>query len=168
MGRVVIEQLLYLLGEAFEDNREHSLLSNLESLKADEWRRMPAGGERSVLEIVRHVGHCKFVYDNHAFGDGTMRWDKPRTIPSIAGDAQPDAVIEWLRRGQSALTSSVAALADDHELLELRRANWGMEHQTRWLINVMIQHDLYHAGEINHIRALLQQDDAWPDYSGGG
>ena len=25
----------------------------------------------------------------------------------------------------------------------------------------MIQHDLYHAGEINHIRALRRQSDAW-------
>jgi hypothetical protein len=25
----------------------------------------------------------------------------------------------------------------------------------------MIQHDLYHAGEINHIRALRQRNDRW-------
>jgi len=26
----------------------------------------------------------------------------------------------------------------------------------------MIAHDFYHAGEINHIRALLQGTDRWP------
>ena len=25
-----------------------------------------------------------------------------------------------------------------------------------------IQHDIYHAGEINHIRALRQKTDKWP------
>jgi hypothetical protein len=25
----------------------------------------------------------------------------------------------------------------------------------------MIEHDLYHAGEINHIRALRQENDRW-------
>jgi hypothetical protein len=29
----------------------------------------------------------------------------------------------------------------------------------RWFIGVMIQHYAYHAGEINHIRALHQGDD---------
>ena len=32
---------------------------------------------------------------------------------------------------------------------------------TRFLIVNMIEHDVYHAGEINHTRALLQNDDAW-------
>ena len=30
----------------------------------------------------------------------------------------------------------------------------------RWFISVMIQHYCYHAGEINHIRALSQRNDA--------
>lgn len=164
MSRVAIEQFLYLLGEAFENSREHSLLANLTSVTADDWRRRPPGGERSILQIVRHVGESKFIYDSHAFGDRSMRWDTPGTVPTIEDGADAETAIEWLRRGHEALVSSVGALADDEELLKLRRANWGMEYQTRWLINVMIQHDLYHAGEINHLRALLQGDDRWPDY----
>jgi len=26
----------------------------------------------------------------------------------------------------------------------------------------LIAHDFYHAGEINHLRALIQQTDRWP------
>ena len=33
--------------------------------------------------------------------------------------------------------------------------------ESRWIIAVMIEHDLYHAGEINHIRALRQGNDGW-------
>ena len=48
---------------------------------------------------------------------------------------------------------------DDSGLLRLRKANWGALKETRWLVAVMIEHDLYHAGKINHIRCLHQQDD---------
>jgi hypothetical protein len=163
MGRAAIDQLLYLLAEAFEGSREHSLLANLKSCSRDDWRWRATGGERTILQIVRHVGECKFVYGNHAFGDQSMRWDTPGTIPTISEGADPGAWVEWLGWGHAALISSVGSLEDDEELLQLRPANWGMEYQTRWLINVMVQHDIYHAGEINHIRALKQGNDSWPD-----
>ncbi len=38
-------------------------------------------------------------------------------------------------------------------------APWGTEANTRWIVNNMIQHDTYHSGEINHIRALHQRND---------
>ena len=41
------------------------------------------------------------------------------------------------------------------------RANGGEDRETRWLIAAMISHDAYHAGEINHLRSLLGDDDRW-------
>ena len=41
------------------------------------------------------------------------------------------------------------------------RTNWGELKETRWIVAVMIQHDLYHAGEINHLRSLYGGDDRW-------
>jgi hypothetical protein len=37
--------------------------------------------------------------------------------------------------------------------------NWGELKVTRWIIAVTIEHDPYHAGEIDHLRALHQQND---------
>ena len=37
----------------------------------------------------------------------------------------------------------------------------GRDVKASWLINAMIQHDLYHGGEINHIRVLRQGNDRW-------
>ncbi len=162
MARACIEQLLYLMDEAFEGHGEHSLLANLRSVPDDDWLWLAPGGGRSILNLVQHVGECKYVYDNHAFGDGSMRWDRPGTVPTIDRDSPRAAVIDWLREGQRCLRDSVASLEDDNELPRPRRANWGQEYETRWLINVMIQHDLYHGGEINHIRALRQDNDRWP------
>ncbi|MGB2694787.1 MAG: DinB family protein [Dehalococcoidia bacterium] len=160
MTRSGVEQLLYLMDQAFDGSGEHSLLANLRSVTADDWSWAPTDGGRTILELTRHVGKCKFVYDNHAFGDRSMRWDLPETVPNFAPDAAKADVIDWLRKGQQGLRDHVAAL-DDDELLVPRRANWGQDHETRWLISVMIEHDLYHAGEINHLRAVRQGDDRW-------
>jgi hypothetical protein len=29
------------------------------------------------------------------------------------------------------------------------------------IISIMIEHDVYHAGEINHLRSLMQGTDYW-------
>jgi hypothetical protein len=162
MGRAAIEQLLYLMDEAFDaEGHEHSLLANIRSVKEEDWHWVPSGGGRPIFEIVYHVGICKYVYDNHAFGDRSMRWDRPASLPEIRREASIDEVVAWVREGQDLLRGSVAALESDDELLKLRWSNWGQKYETRWLISVMIEHDLYHAGEINHLRAMRQGDDRW-------
>jgi uncharacterized damage-inducible protein DinB len=162
MARAAIEQLLYLLAEAFEGHGEHALLANLRDLSDGDLSWVPPGGGRSTFDILEHIGECKYVYENHAFGDGSMRWDRPGTVPMMQPGVSKEELIAWLREGQRRLEASVAALADDGDLLAQRRANWGATYETRWLVNVMIQHDLYHAGEINHLRALRQGTDRWP------
>ena len=159
MAAAGVREYLYLLDEAFEGNDWHSLLGNLRFVQADDWRRVPPGGSRSIRDIVQHVGGCKLMYENHAFGDAGLRWDHPLVD---GGDALATVLsaTDWLREGQRRLRQSLTGL-DDSDLQTLRRTNWGELRETRWLIAVMIQHDLYHAGEINHIRSLLQQSDLW-------
>jgi uncharacterized damage-inducible protein DinB len=70
------------------------------------------------------------------------------------------SLMDWTERAQKQLRAHVASL-DDGELLAARRAHWGRECETRWLITVMIEHDIYHAGEINHLRSLHHRDDRW-------
>ncbi len=45
-------------------------------------------------------------------------------------------------------------------LVSTRPEVWGEWKETRWIIAVMIGHDPYHAGEINHIGSLHQQSDS--------
>lgn len=164
MSRVGIEQYLYLLDQAFESSttQEHGLLTNLASVSDDEWLWVPGGGQRSMAEIAEHVGECMFMYADHGFGDGSMSWHEfDARYQPLPGKEQ---MMAWLREGHTVFRGRVDALKDDSQLTELRKAPWGGEYETRWLIAAMIEHDLYHAGEINHIRALAQQNDAWPDY----
>ncbi len=55
----------------------------------------------------------------------------------------------------------IVRLARDDLGGDLRKAPWGEEYEARRIIELMIQHPIYHAGEINHIRALLQGKDDW-------
>ena len=160
MSRAGIEQLLYAMDAAFDGDpwQQQSLLKNLSSVRDEDWLWVPDGCVRSIFDIVEHLGN-KYTYDNHAFGDGSMRWDVPGSIPTIQKNTRRADVIAYLREGHRRWRANIEALADDEELMRPRKAPWGMETATRWLINVMIQHDLYHAGEINYLRTLRQRND---------
>jgi len=164
-GRAGFEQLLYLMDQAFEPDprgRAHSMLSNLADVRDEDWLRNPPGGGRNIASIAEHVGECKCMYANQAFDDAKMDWHdfdsrwKPELPPK-------SAMIDFLREGHAYLRAYVEKL-DDDEMTVLRKWHPGPMMETRWLISAMIEHDLYHAGEINHIRGVLQGTDAWPTY----
>jgi hypothetical protein len=158
VARAAVEALLYLLDDGFEGGRWHSLLGNLAGVAHEEWEWLPPGGARSLRAIVHHVGVCKLMYENHAFGDASLTWES--VDPPEATLADPTAALAWLRAAHARLRASIVALGDA-DLAVLRPANWGEQRPTRWLIATMIQHDLYHAGEINHLRSLRGGDDRW-------
>jgi hypothetical protein len=165
--RAAIEAMLYLMDEAFrgagieETNESQALLPNLATVDPSAWRAVPAGASRSIESIALHVGMCKVMYEDYAFGDGTLVWDEPAVQPWPEGAAPMGEAVRWLERVHDRLVSRVAALADDSELDRPRLANWGELRPTRWLISTLVTHDAYHAGEINHLRSFLGPDDRW-------
>ena len=167
MPRGGIDALLYLLDEAFrgvgieESNESQALLPNLASVPAEHWRALPDRAVRTIGDIATHIGACKVMYDDYAFGAGTLQFATPEVEPFADGGGSPDEIVAWLSEVHARLVGHVAALADDAELDAPRLANWGEQRPTRWLIAAMITHDAYHAGEINHIRSLLDGDDRW-------
>jgi hypothetical protein len=77
MTASAVSQLLYLLDEAFQGTEWHSLIGNLHPVSSEDWLWVPSGGQRSIRDIVQHVGGCKFMYHDHAFGDAQLTWDDP-------------------------------------------------------------------------------------------
>lgn len=162
MSRAAIEQLLYGLDRAFEGGsgaRWHGLTVNLAALEPELWSVAAPGCTRTVLDLVEHVGAAKLVYDSQAFGDGSVHWDQPGLVPVFRDSGGPGEIMEWLRSAQARVRDHVAALDDDEELLLPRMSPQGREQETRWVITTIIEHDLYHAGEINHLRLLHQGND---------
>ncbi|HEX9330498.1 MAG TPA: DinB family protein [Anaerolineales bacterium] len=162
-SRTAIETLAWLIEDAFEGDPDQSLLVNLRDLQDEDWIALPSGASRSIAEILEHVGWCKWMYEDYAFGKASMRGDQPPLIPADGARSRPHKeLLEWLTEGHQRWLASVRALSDDSELDQDRLTNWGDHLPTRIIIRIMIGHDFYHAGEINHIRALLQGTDRWP------
>lgn len=162
MSRAAVEALAYLLDEAFEGNEEHSLLGNLVNVTPEDWLARPAEGTRTIGEIVDHAGAAKYAYWDHMFSEGARSFDGWLTqSPSRRDRADIAGITRWLREGHARFRDAAAALQDE-DLAKPRNAHWRSAAETRWLISVLIQHDVYHAGEINHLRAQRQDDDRWP------
>ena len=162
-ARVAIDTLAWLIEEAFEGDPSHSLLANLNDLREEDWTAMPGESGRSIADILEHVGWSKWMYEDYAFGSATLRGDQPPLVPEEGARSRPRAeLLSWLTEGHQRWLASVRALPDDSELDRERLTNWGEQLPTRVIIRIMIAHDLYHAGEINHLRAILQSTDRWP------
>jgi hypothetical protein len=167
-GRGGIEALVYLLEESFRgpgietSNESQALLPNLATVGEQEWRALVPGAARCIEHIALHVGACMVMYDDYAFGSATLRFATPEVEPWSADGPAPRAdVLEWLATAHGRLVGHILALADDAELVAPRRTNWGEERETRWIVGALVTHNAYHAGEINHLRSLLQGDDRW-------
>jgi hypothetical protein len=115
---------------------------------------------RTVGEIALHVGSSKVMYTNYAFEDRTPIWES-REVEPWPPDHPPMAdTIAWLNDTHRRLMGHVRGLSDE-DLMQPRMANWGEEKETRWLLSTVLQHDVYHAGEINRIRSVLSGEDRW-------
>ena len=150
--------MLYMMDSAFDGKDWHSVLRNVDSVRDHEWDWLPQGGGRTIRSLLKELGECKQVYDSHAFGDGSVHWDKGTV--ALMPDAVSNAdVLDWLRAAHLRLRDHLAALPDDAALTEEVMSQWGRTVERRFLIRTVIEHDLYHSGEINHIRALAQGND---------
>lgn len=162
MSRAGVEALTYLLDLAFDGDEDHSLLANLGTVRAEDWAWKPDGGGRSIRQIAYHAGVAKFLYANHLFGDASMSYEGlMRAAPASRDAAEMALVLTWLREGHETMRAGMRVLGDD-DLPRLSRSHWGEMRSIRLLIAGIIEHDVYHAGEINHIRALRQGTDKWP------
>ena len=89
MGKSAIEQVVFMMDSAFEgdparpDQSWHAVLVNLSSVKAEDWDWIPPGGRRTIRRLLLELGTCKYVCDSHAFGDGSIHWDAPGSIPAV-------------------------------------------------------------------------------------
>lgn len=161
-----IDLLMYLMDEAFagqgieESNESQSLMTNLATVDEAMWRARLPGSVRTIESIALHIGGCKVMYADHAFGTRGLTWESPEVEPWPDGAAAMSEALDWLRRSHVALMAHVASLSDE-DLAKVRYANWGQLRETRWLLSMLLQHDLYHAGEINRMRALLAGEDRW-------
>lgn len=164
MSRVVVDQLLSMLDQSFERSPDagptdgwHSLMANLESVGDEDWEWLPADGKRTIGHLAIHCGFAMRMYADRGFGDATLEM-ADAVFTRTGGEPSKAAVLPWLREAHGILRDSLVA-SDDESLGHMRVTHWGERKTRRWFIVTMIEHNIYHAGEINHLRALAQKND---------
>ena len=156
-ARVVLEYLLWQLDQSFDGKPEHSLMANLSSVTGADLDKLPPGGGRTMRDLIAHCGSVKAMYVNHAFGDRTRTFWSAWDRDGLISDATFEQLMDWLTRTHGDLINQVHLLRTDAELGSLRPTHWGAQWETRAILDAINIHDVYHAGEINHLRALLHQ-----------
>jgi uncharacterized damage-inducible protein DinB len=154
MARQAIERLEALLRRSFDRENTQSLIGNLAKVRAEDWDWVPPNGERSIRRIFEHAAIAKHIYTKFLFTSERPAWSE------IAAQrpADVDGLVAWAREGHAAFMAGMSGLRDGD--LATMTTKWhGARDTIAEVIAVMIQHDCYHAGEINHIRALRQRDD---------
>lgn len=161
MSRPAVSQLESLLRRSFDGENTQSLLGNLANVRPDDWDWVPPGGLRSIRAIFEHAAVAKHIYVDYLFGGANRSWaDVEAECHARAGD-DTGALVAWAKEGHAAFMAGMASLRDDD--LPKTTTKWhGARDSIAEVIAVMIQHDCYHAGEINHLRAQRQGDDRWP------
>lgn len=115
----------------------------------------------SILGIVQHLACCKLMYASAAFRDGEVRWrDCAARLDQIASDWT--ASVEYLKESHAYWMAVLREVSSD-DLDRPGLTNWG-EQWPRWrIIYCVIEHDAYHAGQIEVLKSQLAPSSAPPD-----
>jgi uncharacterized damage-inducible protein DinB len=165
VGRTAIQTMLAMANQAYRSDPWSALRRNIESVTAEEWDVRPATWsvaefgtqpELSICDIALHTG-AKYMYVDRAFGQAKLEWADIGAPPT----RDMAAVLAWLDEAHRLLTEGLAALQDDADLAEQRQSPRRAPMRRSELISIIINHDLYHAGEINRQRALIRGAEGW-------
>ena len=127
MPRNEVDILAELLDSAFQraipddwSDGWHSLLSNLCSVRDEDWNWLPPDGKRPISRLAAHCGAAMRVYADYGFGAGKLQWTE--VIPPRDTMSTKAALIPWLVESHATLSSALASCSDDQ--LDDLRETW--------------------------------------------
>jgi hypothetical protein len=136
---------------------------NVQSVAIDE-ALFAAGGYRSILGVLKHMGGWVHVYWSYAFEPAPKHWNETSWPRNLRDTVETSAeylseVVAWVDEGLQAWDDALAAVKDD-DLDRARPLHWG-ETAPLGEIVVMIDHEvMYHIGELNMLLSIAR-GEAW-------
>ncbi len=148
-----IERLLDQLNRAYGGEAWHgpALRQLLEDVSEADAKARPVAGAHSIIEIVTHVRATMDMVSERLAGT-------PRELtteedwPDVTRTSWP-AAIEELDRAESRVCDAVARLTP----ADLDRIVVGKDYTTYVMVHGVIQHNLYHAGQIAMLKKALRR-----------
>jgi hypothetical protein len=144
--------------EQLKRDAEHGwkeLMLALEGVtEAQAWAVLPSGGgdylhtDGSIHGITLHIACGKWMNGSICFRNSEIRW---REVADQVASFEPswDAAMDYLRRGHDYWLASWATVDD---LEEIRPTYWKEDRPAWRIIQIVNQHDSYHAGQIAVLR----------------
>jgi hypothetical protein len=129
------------------------------------WTMLPNGGsdylhtDGSIFGIAMHTACVKWMYGSICFRNTELRWSE-LADQVAAFEPSWDTAMDFLHRGHAYWMESWANLRD---LEENRPTNWKSGEKSAWkIIQIMNQHDSYHAGQIAMLRHAVGETNEKP------
>lgn len=129
-----------------------ALQEALQGLTAEEAASRPLAGGHSIWELVQHIAAWAEISRERLtqfLGEATSEQDWPPVNDTSAAAWQ--ATVERLEKSFSALAEAVKVLSDD----ELSANLPGRDHPARAMLHGVIEHAVYHGGQIALLRKAL-------------
>lgn len=160
----LVRLLLGRIEDSWEKSKWHSFKGALEGLTEAEasWKPLhykspePWGFSGSILDILLHVAVDSLVMPNQAFGDQTLTAEAVRQRFLTQG-GNLKAALALLDEGYTSTHKALARLTDRDLQKKVGKRSWPSRmRRAEGLFAELIEHYLYHAGQINYIRCLWE------------
>lgn len=172
LEKKLVKFLLARLEEAYEKSKWHSFKGALEGLTEAEaaWKPPhykspePWGFSGSILDILFHVAADSLAMINQFFGDRTLTYEGVHERFKAKG-GNLAAALALLAEGYDSARKALKKLPDRDLLKKVgKKKAW----RTDSVFMELIEHYLYHAGQINYICCLWEGDKAEQQEERGG
>jgi len=123
-----------------------------------------AGGWRSGLGVLKHLGAWLHVYHSYAFETQPRHWTAtswPRGLREEvdASDEYLREVVSWIEDAFAKWDADIAAMVEG-TLGEKRPLHMGISVPLADIVNLQMQHVAFHLGEFNMLLSIKRQE-AW-------
>jgi uncharacterized damage-inducible protein DinB len=149
-----IRRILDQMDRAFSGDAWHgpSLMQVLEGVSAEDASKHAVGGAHSIWELVRHVSAWNTIVRQRLEGEAVevtaeRDWPPVREVSETAWRR----TLEALAESRAGLRKAAESLRDDQ--LEEKLAGGSVSRYA--ILHGVIQHDLYHAGQIAILKKAL-------------
>jgi len=152
-----IDRIVDQMDRAFSGDAWHgpSLMGLLDDLSAEDASKHVVHGAHSIWELVHHMGAWNSIAQHRLQGE-TVEVTAERDWPPVweVSEAAWKRALENLAESHARLRSVVAGLRDEQlDLVDQKTS--GPDTSRYVVLHGIVQHDLYHAGQIAVLKKAL-------------
>jgi uncharacterized damage-inducible protein DinB len=134
-----------------------SIRSVVDDLPAQIAFKKPPGKRHSIAEILKHMMVWKYLLVNRLSGDNIYDVDQEESFnTSIYGEATPEAFKKLLSDIDDCQRELISLLEKAKPEV-LKNDVAGRNYDTQYLVDGVLQHDIYHLGQLAFLKKQLFQ-----------